>query len=205
MVFAQFGSTVGFLNNNNAWATNGSQIVFNPTSKTNATMGEAYGTAIPNWSNYGGTKPGTYSTADDGYISNTVHTQTNVQAGFGDICKLAGLTAAQVKAGTVDNGKYRLPTDAENNTDYGSGTQFIGTQGTSGRGLQKTGNTATFLPAAGFRSTLGATGDVYSLGYYWSSRPYSDTNGYRLSFNTSVTPSNNGDARYGFPIRCVPQ
>ncbi len=208
MVFAQFGSTVGFLNNNDAWATDGSKIVFNPTSKTNATMGAAYSTAIPNWDNYNGTKPATYTPTDDGYISAaSYHTRDNVLAGFGDICKLAGLTVEQVRAGIVDNKKYRLPTDAENNTDYGSGTQFIGTQGSSGRGLQKTGNTATFLPAAGYRvpDTSGSTGYVYSNGYYWSNRPDSATYGYGLGFGTSVNPSGRHDVHNSFAVRCVPQ
>ncbi len=199
MIFTQLGSTVGFLNNNDAWKTDGSQIMFNPTSKTNATMGAAVGTAIPNWGNFSGTK-----STNDGYISSaSYHTEANVKNGFGDICKLVGLTAAQVKAGVVDNGKYRLPTNAEDAVQYGSGTEFIGTRGVSGRGVQKTGNTATFLPAAGSRDAAGSTNLMYNNGYYWSSMPYSATRGNFLYFGTSTLPGSNSDARDGYAVRCV--
>ncbi len=46
--------------------------------------------------------------------------------------------------------------------------------------------------------------NVGSNGYYWSSSPNNQSNGYNLNFNsTNVNPSNNNNRANGFPARCV--
>ncbi len=195
MVFTKFGSTVGFLNNNDAWAM--SKIVFEPSVAASTAWEN-----IPYWNG---------TSAADGYItSDDYHNDANLREGRGDICKLVGLTSDQAHnlavSGQLDDydSGFRLPKDAENMV-YASGTEFVGSQGSSGRGLRIGTNDATFLPAAGRRGVNSLPDNVYSNGDYWSSRPYSDQRGYRLFFTTTVDPSNNNDAHNGFAMRCVPK
>jgi len=43
-----------------------------------------------------------------------------------------------------------------------------------------------------------------SLGYYWSHRIYSSTGSYNLLFYSGyVSPQNNYNRGYGFPLRCL--
>jgi uncharacterized protein (TIGR02145 family) len=123
---------------------------------------------------------------------------------------LVGLTVAQVKAGTIDNGKYRLPTNAEN-AAYGSPTYVAGNgwaTGTTPTAGIHTGNIGTsFLPAAGRRDhDTGATSEVGLHGHYWSSRAYNSTAGSLLIFSSgSVSTPTATDAAHGLSVRCVPQ
>ncbi len=221
ILFTEFGSAVAFTATSDEDIWDAGDVKFNPT----ATSYEDYET-IPCWN-------GTATT--DGYISSAAyHTLANVRAGRGDICKLAGLTKADIDAGVFDNESFRLPTNEENvdftNTpiiNYSEPYHYYDTadlafwgqngtmnggwfpipgdrEATSGRTTRNT-DPAGFLPAAGCRVTNGPTYTVYSYGYYWSSRPNSDTFGYNLIFNTSVFPSGNGGARMGFAVRCVPR
>jgi hypothetical protein len=61
-----------------------------------------------------------------------------------------------------------------------------------------------FLPAAGFRNTIGAVNSQGSHGGYWSSTPYSNPYGCFLYFyNGEVRPSGFGNYGSGFAVRCV--
>jgi hypothetical protein len=176
-------------------------VKFNPPGTVYAATAAGY-QSIPAWS-------GTDTT--DGYISSTsYHTKDNVLAGRGDPCKLVGLTVEQIKAGTVDNGDWRLPTNAENGTTYGSPTFVNGAGWASGTtptaGIYKGTIGTSFLPASGQRNPDGSTQHVGGDGHCWSSRAGDPTRGHLIYFsnNTVDTSSNNG-AHYGLPVRCVPQ
>jgi hypothetical protein len=190
ILFTQFGSAVAFTATSDDDTWDAGDVKFNPTGASYADY-----TAIPRWNG---------SSTEDGYISSAeYHTLANVKAGRGDICKLAGLTKADIDAGVYDNGKFRLPTDAEN-IAAGYDT-FVGTLGTVGYGVQVGENTNTFLPAAGGRYDDGSANDVSSNGYYWSSRPDDASYGNGLGFNASVYPRSYDNAQSGNAVRCTPQ
>jgi hypothetical protein len=150
---------------------------------------------------------------------NTYHTAANVKAGKGDPCKLVGLTIAQIKAGAIDNGKYRLPTNADNQ-------DFIGTTDRKPAGSayfiytpngENAANpaVATFplgtaqgasLPCAGARNIYGEVYSQGSYGHYWSSTASSGTAAYDIFlYGSNASPSNSGTLLNAFPVRCVPQ
>jgi hypothetical protein len=157
-------------------------------------------------------------TPESGY-----HTINSVRVGKGDPCRLVGLDLAKIKStaesllttADIDNGKWRLPTPAEQqsfsgreaNGDY---TEHWTTQsGIKGGMFPNTtiGDATTFLPAAGYRNL--STGQVTHQsinGYYWSSAPGSDTEGRNLGIgDTGFTPLNSNNYAFGFNVRCVRQ
>ena len=71
-------------------------------------------------------------------------------------------------------------------------------------GTDVTAGTA-FYPASGYRnSSNGSLSYGGSGGYYWSSSPGSQTNGYSLNFNSGgVNPSSDCNRANGFPVRCI--
>jgi hypothetical protein len=192
-LFFKFGSVVG--TNVSAEYTpwpGADAVKFNPSST--ATTVYADYTTIPAWN-------GTNTT--DGYISSdSYHTKANVLAGRGDPCKLVGLTITQIRAGTIDNGEYRLPTHAEMVATYSAPTYVAAPT----KGIHAGDINTTFLPASGDLHEDGLSHAVGSLGHWWSACAYSDTEGYRLYFvGNSVYPSVYSGAHFGFPVRCVPQ
>jgi uncharacterized protein (TIGR02145 family) len=214
MVFAQFGSVIGFTTgsaNSEAW--DNSHIKFNPMS----TIPASY-TSIPNF---------TGTDVSTSVSSSIYHTGSNIKAGKGDICKLAGLTSAEAEAMTnaklkaYDSG-WRLPTEQEN-------IDFIGQNDVSyaGDGYYNCDNNSrtaldpaisTFpqgtaagasLPAAGYRSTNGLVSNMGRTGYYWSSTAYDIDYGYHMLFTSStedanVYPSDSNYITRGHAVRCVP-
>jgi hypothetical protein len=204
LLYFKFGSVVGFTNTVAAEGTvwpGASAVKFNPPGTIYAATAAGY-QSIPYWN-------GTDLT--DGFISsNGYHTVANVKAGRGDPCKLVGLTVEQIKAGTVDNTDWRLPTDAEN-AAYSSPTYVDGAGWISGTtpttGIYKGTIGTTFLPAAGDRmNTDGSTIDVGFHGHYWSSRAYNGSGGYQLFFRSNtVNTSNVAPGQLGHSVRCVPQ
>ncbi|MDR1671646.1 MAG: hypothetical protein LBR57_03910, partial [Alistipes sp.] len=116
MAHFKFGSVVGF---DLTGTVSGSMtaIKFNPTNTTwtsygsNATSGTGI---IP------GFDTSDYETGLRDVSASTWHNSTNVPLGKGDPCRLVGLTVAQIKAGSIDSGQYRLPTRAENQAFLGS-------------------------------------------------------------------------------------
>ncbi|MDR1671492.1 MAG: hypothetical protein LBR57_03135, partial [Alistipes sp.] len=149
--------------------------------------------------------------------ASTWHNSTNVPLGKGDPCRLVGLTIAQIKAGSIDSGQYRLPTQSENEAFLGSSDyQSAGsayytvsggwTAGSPGVGTFPAGNAPdTALPAAGYRDTSGSVYVQGTSGRYWSSTVYNSSYGSYLSFSSStVYPANVGYAyANGFAVRCV--
>jgi hypothetical protein len=200
-LFFKLGGVVGFTNTVAAEGTpwpGADAVKFNP------------GTGTPVYTTYGNIPRWNGTSTADGYISSTsYHTKDNVLAGRGDPCKLVGLTVAQIHAGPSDNGKYRLPTDAEN-AAYSSPTLVAGAgwvSGTTPTAGIYTGNIGTsFLPASGERHSTGVTSEVGADGHYWSSCAVNSGNGYYLWFYDKVIdPSYINSAANGNAVRCVPQ
>jgi hypothetical protein len=197
-LFFKFGSVVGFKNTVAADGTvwSAGAVMVSPTGINYTNFAD-----IPRWNG---------SNTTDGYVSSAAyHTQANVKAGRGDPCKLVGLTVAQIQAGTIDNGKYRLPTNAEN-AAYSSPTFVAGNgwaTGTTPTAGIHSGNIGTsFLPASGRRNIDGSTYGVGYHGYWWSSQANSGTTGKDIYFvSSSVATANNDTSNFGMAVRCVPQ
>jgi hypothetical protein len=193
ILFAKAGSTVAFTTISDYDTWDADDVLFNPTSA----VYDDYD-AIPLWD---GT-PG-----PDGLFSSPLyHNLGNVRAGRGDICKLAGLTKADIDAGVCDNGEFRLPTDDENWDAYpqqeeaGVVFPWIDTP-VAGRWLAADPTAATFLPAAGYRMSSGEPNTVGSRGVYWSSM-----GGFCLFFDKEMINKEHSFAPpAGAAIRCVPQ
>jgi hypothetical protein len=201
-LFFKFGGVVGFTNvvapNETPWP-GVSAVKFNPV--TGSPVYTTYGN-IPCWND---------TNITDGYISSTsYHTPANVLAGRGDPCKLVGLTVAQIRNGTIDNGRFRLPTEAENGT-YSSPTYVggFGVSNTLPTAGMHTGNIGTsFLPASGDIHVDGTTNHVGASCYYWSSRAkHADNGSYLYTYGSieSTGTSNSTNAQTGYSVRCVPQ
>jgi len=164
-------------------------------------------------------------TVTDGY-----HTVTKVKAGKGDPCRLVGLDLAKIKntpAGSlkqtdIDNGTWRLPTDAENLSFTGHtspvnpSAHLYTLRGVPGAMFPDNagGNLDRFLPIGGYRDTRENTtypttdGEVNynSWTHYWTSQPRSAVDAICMGYNrTELHPSTWGYYTYGFPVRCVRQ
>jgi hypothetical protein len=203
LLYFKLGGVVGFTNivapNGTAWP-GADAVKFNPV--TGSPVYTAY-TSIPYWNG---------TDFSDGYIStNAYHKTDNVLAGRGDPCKLIGLTVEQIRAGTIDNLKWRLPKEAENvvytaSVVYVTGDGWVkGTTPTAGIHSGVIGT--SFLPAAG--EWLGSvTSNIGWGGYWWTSRASSATLGYRLYFISGDTVSSSASgatSSIGYSVRCVPQ
>jgi uncharacterized protein (TIGR02145 family) len=200
MLWFKFGSVVGFDLTGNFTSGSMTAIKFNPSTVTPTD----YGT-IPVYA---------YDSAIRDVSASTWHNSTNVPLGKGDPCRLVGLTAAQVKAGSIDSGQYRLPTNAENVAFVGiSAYQSAGsayytwTAGSPGVGTFPAGNAPGIsLPAAGFRTMSGSVYSQGTEGRFWSSTVANSTSGYRMYFNSTVVYSTNIDYyAVGYAVRCVRQ
>lgn len=93
---------------------------------------------------------------------------------------------------------WRLPTKAE----YSNFSTTTFTWDATNSGRTYNGN---WFPAAGFRdSDDGSMDYVGSYGGCWSASPYSESNGYYLSFGSGyVSPASYYYRAYGFSVRCV--
>ncbi|MDR1671542.1 MAG: hypothetical protein LBR57_03385 [Alistipes sp.] len=215
MAFFKFGGVVGFDLTGNFTSGQMTAVKFNPTNTTWTSYGD-------NTTSGTGIIPGyTYSSSILDVSASTYHNSTNVPLGKGDPCRLVGLTVAQIKAGSIDSGQYRLPTLSENQAFLGStsnqsaGSAYYTVSGgwsssDPGIGTFPAGNSpGTLLPAAGFRSSIsGSAGFQGTDGYYWSSTVRDSTYGYILFFISSiVSTSNNSYDSYaeGYAVRCVRQ
>jgi hypothetical protein len=129
MLFFKFGSVIGFTvteSVNAAWST-ASPIFWNPSTLSTSSFGASYGT-VPHAGNSGSAINLGFNVSLDSY-----HTLANVRAGFGDPCRLVGMTPAQIAGFNSDAELYaaeqgwRLPTARENIDFVGSGPQAEGT------------------------------------------------------------------------------
>jgi uncharacterized protein (TIGR02145 family) len=220
MLVFKFGGVVGMDLNGTTFAL--SNIKFNPTVDVSITgwgVIETNGEAnmVP------GFTAADYTAGIRNVSATTYHKIANVKEGKGDPCKLVGLTIEQIKAGVIDNGQWRLPTNIENQSFVGSSAN----QSAGSAYYTYTANAAdstnpavcTFsagtangaqLPAAGYRfRNSGGISNLGDRGFYWSSEPYSGSGGYSLVLHdTTVFPSNADTYhRYGMAmsVRCVPQ
>ncbi len=215
ILYTQFGSLVAFTGvgdgGNLSDTFDETDVKFNPTSNT-------YNAA--NWSSIPRVPDTTFGEVENYVTAN--HTAANVNAGIGDICRLAGITGDQArvlaKAGQLHeyNSGYRLPTAAENesftgitgdNDPYTAHWDVTGIGGIAGGYFPTVASNpgpVKFLPAAGHRNNTTAV--LTSFGndaYYWSSS-VSAVSGYRLYFNGSrVFPNDMSERSYAFPVRCV--
>jgi hypothetical protein len=213
MAYFKLGSVIGFDLTGNFTSGQMTAIRFNPTNTTWTSYGtnETSGTGI-----IPGFDTSDYDTGLRDVSASTWHNSTNVPLGKGDPCRLVGLTVAQIKAGSIDSGLYRLPTRDENGAFVGAtGTQVAGSayytwtaNGVSaadpGVGTFPVGGIS--LPAAGFRDSSGSVSNQGTRGCYWSSTVVNGAYGYYLLFDSStVSPSGAAYYAYGNAVRCVRQ
>lgn len=137
--------------------------------------------------------------------------------GLGDPCKLVGTTVYDIKYGsgsTVDNKKWRMPTQADNiaflSTQCYWGTKD-GVNGIYGSWANFTGYVSgSFMPSSGWRASEdGSRYYATQKPVYWSSTAGTNTNtGSAWEYTTTGPSTNlkaNYDRGYAFPIRCVRQ
>jgi hypothetical protein len=215
MVFTQFGSVIGFTNNWD-WDSTAS-ILFNPTATTSYDYA-----SIPRYNAWN------TSVADSPLVSNAAyHNGTNIKAGRGDICKLVGLTAAEVQAMSAQQldaykSGWRLPTKQESyvfigaEPDYGSSFNTSSgyyTCSTSKYGIATflknkyySDDNPVILPLAGARPRNGSyDSSFFYRAYYWTSTPAGSGVGYDLLFNASILwGATSNYSEYGYTVRCVP-
>jgi len=97
---------------------------------------------------------------------------------------------------------WRVPTDIELQSLIDAGSQWTTVNGKDGR-LFGSGNSALFLPAAGYRNyDDGALNNVGMYGYYWSSAP-SDANASCLFFLSDNFYMRAAYRATGGSVRCV--
>lgn len=118
-------------------------------------------------------------------------------------------TQKQAIALAAKNGK-RLPTKKEFKALVALGSTWDDDR--NGRwfgedhALKSDSQKSIFFPAAGCRTTHGASSNVSSNGYYWSGTVRSTRTGYNLSFYSSnVLPRTSYNYAFGFSVRCVRQ
>jgi hypothetical protein len=143
----------------------------------------------------------------------TYHYKANVLAGKGDPCKLVGLTIKQIQAGTIDNGRFRLPTSDENvemagglaNLSPPTAGKYVWTAGTPPVATFPTPEPDIVLPATGYFNENGIITYANQWGACLSSSA-SATAGYHIDYyKTAVRPSDSNNSSYGLSVRCVPQ
>jgi len=134
-----------------------------------------------------------------------------------DLAHIVATAANDLNPADIDNGKWRLPTPAEQQAYTGrnsNGAYTAHWHTLDGSGVKggmfpdaTLGDATTFLPAAGGRKdNSGAVGAQGSNGYYWSATPLSTASGLYLDLRgTSVFPANAAYYAYGFSVRCVRQ
>lgn len=120
-------------------------------------------------------------------------TETDASTGKGDPCK------------HYLGGTWRLPTTDEYKALF-ENPGYPSTGPWKWENSSATNSTIDLtFPASGYRIYYGGSlNNVGTLGYYWSSSPNGDNNGYYLGFNSSlVFPSFGGSRAFGLPVRCV--
>ena len=96
---------------------------------------------------------------------------------------------------------WRVPTQAELTSLNNAGHIWTSQNGVNGRVFGQPPN-QIFLPAAGWRSTVGALNNVGSYGFYWSSTP-SGTTAWSLYFHSTSSNMNTSNQGVGHSVRCV--
>jgi uncharacterized protein (TIGR02145 family) len=153
---------------------------------------------------------------DHAYLTEITNHPDTVAASKGDICVYL------TNIGAAPAGKrWRMPTSEEFKelADYDRvpvdpAVNFAAVSNQTADGNTKITNgwkrkdlNRPYFPASGYRDgSTGALANVGTSGYYWSSSPASDVNGFDLYFNgATVNPAGNGSRTRGFAVRCVVQ
>ena len=144
-------------------------------------------------------------TGDDGYDFGTSNEGPYAQTPG------AALTGNIPTNGTYDAARHnmgapcRMPTVGEfQELNAQCDSEWTNEDGVAGRRFtSRINGNSIFFPASGHRSGTGLS-NRGSYGYYWSASLGSQTNGYRLHFNsTGVSPASNLSRFYGFSVRAV--
>ena len=159
--------------------------------------------------------PCTFYKSDSKYNTNWV--QLNYYYNFWDAtCESAGATEKVIvktiydpcpRGFTVPNARvFTGFTSTGGNTSTAEQFNVIGSFA-NGWYFKKNENDSVgaFFPASGCRySTSGGLAYLVIRGFYWSAGVYNATHAYYLSFNSgNVSPLNNDDRAYAFPVRPV--
>jgi hypothetical protein len=133
------------------------------------------------------------------------HTQESVERGTGDICRLVGLTRKQIKAGVIDNRKWKMDFLVGSDESY-TGNDWTTVNGVPGRYVRSSDKEDPyFLPAAGVYRERHDSPDINYQGmggYYYNINPdgmslifdEADYNAHSYNLNIDATP-----------IRCIRQ
>jgi hypothetical protein len=218
MIFTKFGGTVGFVMRGADGTAFGVQdIRFDPTTGPNTPI-TGYGYSNDNLQNFLPNVPARLTNSTGEVSSDTYHTLANVRQGRGDICRLAGMTVADINAMSTDAdlyakeaalaaqgiGGWRLPSKAENDAFISDAfTPSIPGAGFVDSPLFITKGGVPMLPAAGNRSMYGSVLNQGVLGYYWSSTPGGVFGGSCLVFYPGIKSTGTQNSAFGHSIRCV--
>ena len=138
------------------------------------------------------------------------HSGPNVKSGMGDPCRLVGLDLDEMThpnnfTPVVENGRWRLPTVAENmafadDYEWQTATDILG-----GMFTPQSSANSYFLPAAGRRADNNGVAGYHGMETnYWSSTSSNSAQGSALLFNNATwNPNTPANKQFGFPIRCV--
>jgi hypothetical protein len=210
ILFFKFGGVIGAAGAISAsitWA--GMNMRFHPTGST-------YKPTLPDVPYYGdiNTGPGgTYNgLSNTGIVSNPgYHTLDNVRRGYGDPCKLAGITVSQIAAGIYDNGKYRMA-DVADYSSYswvsaGTTTPSSSSDNNLYTGFAINSDRRYYMPCWGELATSGAANQQGNEMRYMTSTHRSGADPQIFaSENSSQFIATSGTAgNKGYPVRCVPQ
>ena len=185
-VYFKFGSTIAQSSSTNAWSA--SEVVFNGSNNTDA--------------DYNAWIDVPYQTAD------VTHTLDDVQNGKGDPCRLVGLSESDVKAGIIDNGLWRMPSNSSNNWGGDSWVQHNSYNGRKITVQSDNISKEAFYPAAGYRKLDNGTveGQTTSANYWWLNSSNESGNSQCISFTeTNIYRNQSINISQGNPIRCVSQ
>ena len=187
IVFFRPGSLIGLTSNaQNEYSAY--SIVYNPTDRS--------------FSNFSDIEVGYPS-----YSEPISHTQRDVEFGQGDICRLVGLTRKQIKAGVIDNGKWKQDFLIGKDESY-TGKDWTTVNGVPGRYVRSSDKEDPyFLPAAGAYIYTGSTKikNQGTDGYY---ELLNTTRQYMLSFDETRYNAPDFDSSptvNATPVRCVRQ
>lgn len=202
VAYFKYGSVIGL--KRGGWASYSNNVGFDPSSLTISNY-----KSIPTYSNVDFQQ---FTTAAANskwrfYLSGPgYHNAANIALGKGDPCKLAGLSIEQIKAGKIDNGEWRMPTQDEQRVMISTarlGTEYI--SGFAYWGIFLAPNPG-FIAARGHINTSGTAMGAESTDLYlWSSIPIGVTNGPGCGLAGSLLPEYNFPLENGFTIRCVRQ
>jgi hypothetical protein len=209
ILYFKQGALVGFttpssLADETSWYSAFPKTTFyNPSDKPTSTFSSYYKT-VPQYD---------YTTGEKDISTDAYNTHDGMKAGYGDPCRLIGLTAAEAQAmaaaGTLTtyNSGFRSPKRAEVIANWANknSTTWTTINGRGGRWLNSEPNVTSFLPAAGDRSAApikeGAVEDVGVAGGWWTANV--SYGAYVVYFTDTGSEVSDAPDKYGFSVRCL--